>query len=189
MDTQHWAEAAPFRRHVRHIISHTGLSWRLIAAHAGLSPRALRTLLHGRPQSGRPVDRIHITTARALLALDVDDLLNAEEQPVYAGDVRQLLGTLHRLGHDTSQLTRWLTNTDVDVLSNRRLTWCSAGTRARVQACHDQLLDHLDPDSTPGGAQVLADWTRSRQQRTSASQTDLQATGCVRLAVSNLDRK
>lgn len=147
MDTTYWVDAAPFRRHVRHLIEATGLSWRLVAAHADVAPRTIRTLLHGRPHTGQPVNRIHIDTARALMSLDVDDLTAAEDHRTCAADPRTLFHTLLTLGHDHAQLTRWLTVDDLQVLSNRSELWCSAGTRARVQACHDQLTQPPQPSA------------------------------------------
>lgn len=142
MATDHWVDAAPFRRHVRYLIGATGLSWRLVAAHADVAPRALRTLLHGRPYSGKPVDRIHLDTARALMGLDLDDLLTADYRRSCADGSRYLFRVLLTLGYRTDQLTTWLTSDDITVLSNQRGVWCSAGTRARVQACHDLLTEH-----------------------------------------------
>ena len=162
MDTNHWVDAAPFRRHVRWLIGATGLSWRLIAAHADVAPRAVRTLLHGRPHTGKPVDRIHIDIARALMGLDLDDLVSADDRETCAGDARTLFATLMTLGYSPNQLSIWLTAGDLQVLSNRWELWCSAGTRARVQACHDLLTGH--PDRRPATQRAAPSRERHTQE-------------------------
>lgn len=145
MEPTLWVDPAPFRRHVRSLIAATGLSWRLIAAHANVAPRAVRSLLHGRHPLGTPIQRIHITTARALMSLDLDDLTTADHHRACAGEPRHLLQTLLHLGYSPPQLTRWLTDDDLKVLSNPHEVWCSAGTSARVQACHDLLTEQPTP--------------------------------------------
>ena len=167
MDTNHWVDAAPFRRHVRWLIGATGLSWRLIAAHADVAPRAVRTLLHGRPHTGKPVDRIHIDIARALMGLNLDDLVSADDRETCAGDARTLFATLLTLGYSPNQLSIWLTAGDFQVLSNRWELWCSAGTRARVQASHDLLTGH--PDRRPATQRPAESATPRRRPRAAPS--------------------
>ena len=67
-----WVDAEPFRAHVRDLICETGLSWRLVAAHAGVAPRAVRSLLHGR--RGYTLHRLHVSIARALTTTSIESI-------------------------------------------------------------------------------------------------------------------
>ena len=72
-----WVCPGMFRDHVRALICETGLSWRLVAAHADVSPRVVRALLHGR-EGGRPLRQLHVSVARALAATSVESIQEAE---------------------------------------------------------------------------------------------------------------
>lgn len=67
-----WVAAPPFRYHVHHLMAASGLSWRVIAAIAGVPQAQVRTLLFGR--AGRLRPRLSPYAARRLLALDADRL-------------------------------------------------------------------------------------------------------------------
>lgn len=67
-----WVAAAPFRAHLRHLMSETQLPWRALAGHAGVPDRVVRGLLLGR--AGRPMRRIAPHYARRLLRLTPEQL-------------------------------------------------------------------------------------------------------------------
>ena len=143
MDTL-WVDAAPFRRHVQELSRGSGLDWRLIAAHADVAPRAIRALLTGRvTRQGRRrhLVHIHVLIGAALMTLDLDDLQSAEQRRVCAGETRRLLQTLHSLDPTSRVLSNRLTPADLELQHRTDQLWCSAGTRARVQAAHDLLTD------------------------------------------------
>jgi len=63
---QAFADAAPVREHVQDLMR-AGLSWKTVAARAGLSEETVKSLLYGR--NGAPVTRVRNSTARQLLAV------------------------------------------------------------------------------------------------------------------------
>jgi hypothetical protein len=133
--TPDWVDAAPFRAHTRTLITETGLPWRIIAAHAEVSPRALHTLLHGR-RTG-PVRRLHVSIARSLAATSVGSIEEAATLQTDAGPVRALLHALTRLGVTQAALSSYISADDWHHLSLTTTLSCSVATRARVTACYD----------------------------------------------------
>ena len=91
LETMHcpdWVDAEPFRAHVRDLICETGLSWRLVAAHAGVAPRAVRSLLHGR--RGYTLHRLHVSIARALTTTSIESIAADQHLVTDATATRQL---------------------------------------------------------------------------------------------------
>lgn len=130
-----WCDPQPFRDHVNQIMATSGASWRLVAAHAGVSPRAIRRLLGGRTR------RIHRELARALMAVDVDDILTADLLVVPCHGTRRRLLDMITLGHTWARLAAELPGIDLDELSHRGTYYCTAAARARVQALYDATLE------------------------------------------------
>lgn len=128
-----WATAAPFRDHVRDLLTTTGISYPYYAALAGISPRAIRRLLHER----RPL--IHVALARAILACDQDTITAAPTTRVPAKPTRQLLTALTTLGWTRTDLLHHLPSQDVALLGSRAL-YCTQATQARVHAVHDAAI-------------------------------------------------
>ncbi len=62
-----WVLAAPFRAHLHHLRSATGLPWEVLAWAAGVSPTLVRHLVLG--NNGRFARRISPLTARRLAEL------------------------------------------------------------------------------------------------------------------------
>lgn len=131
-----WVDAAPFRVHARALITETGLPWRIIAAHAQVSPRALQALLHGR-RNGQPVRRLHVSLGRALAATSVESIAEAATTPTDAGPVRALLQALHQLGVTQPEVSSYLSADDWRQISQTTTLSCSVAVRARVTACYD----------------------------------------------------
>lgn len=129
-----WVDAAPFRTHVRDLICETGLSWRLIAAHADIAPRAIRSLLHGR--RGAPVHRIHVTTARALATTSAESIAADNDIATAKEPSRQLLTALREAGHDAF-VRAHLSENELACLDDPEAWQCSRATAARVLACYD----------------------------------------------------
>ena len=67
-----WVDAAPFRAHLKHLMSAGSLDVPEVAVVLGLSTRAVRHLLEGR--AGRVPRRISPQTARRLLLVGTDDV-------------------------------------------------------------------------------------------------------------------
>ncbi|SKF61484.1 Uncharacterised protein [Mycobacteroides abscessus subsp. abscessus] len=127
-----WESAAPFRVEARRVLAATGLHWRLYAAHLGVSPASIHRLLTG------DQTRILRPLARAIAAVDVDDILAAESKRVPATETKRLLAALAALGLDPEHLAQWLTDGDLEVGRSRAL-YCTRATAVRVQACYDYL--------------------------------------------------
>lgn len=130
-----WADAETYRAHVTDLLASSGLHWRVLAAHAGISPRAMQSLLTGR--RGRPVRRIHVTIAQALNATSEESLADAECTLIDKSPTVRLLTALDLLGHNPDRLP-WLTGDDLAIL-HRRSYYCTVGTAARVLAAYDLL--------------------------------------------------
>lgn len=129
-----WVDAAPFRHHVRDLICQSGLSWRLIAAHAGVAPRAIHSLLHGR--RGTSLRLLHVTVARALAEISVESIAADEHVATDIAASRQLLAALGAAGHE-SFVRAQLRPEDLACLEDIDAWQCSRALAARVSACYD----------------------------------------------------
>jgi len=134
-----WLNPAPFRIHVHNLICDTGLPWRLIAAHAGVAPRAIRALLHGR--RGGPIRHLHVSVARALAATSIDTIAAADHELADIRPLRQLLSDMHALGYSPQLLQAHLTDDDMARLNDPGTWLCTRATAARVTACYDLLTE------------------------------------------------
>lgn len=151
--TPDWVDAAPFRAHTRALITETGLPWRIIAAYAEVSPRALHTLLHGR-RNGQPVRRLHVSVARALTATSVESIHQAATTQTDAGPVRALLHALTRLGVTQPAVTDYISADDWHQISQTTAPSCSMAARAQVTACYDLITTpttNTAPAKQPAG--------------------------------------
>jgi len=90
-----WVDAAPFRAHVRHLMSVGRLDTTEVALVLGLPTRAVQHLLEGR--GGRAARRISPCTARRLLLVGADDVRGLRWSLTPAGAARL---ALHRLRGD-----------------------------------------------------------------------------------------
>lgn len=171
-----WVSAEPFRNHVRDLICQTGLSWRMIAAHAGVAPRAIRSLLHGR--RGGPLRHLHVSVARALTALSPEDIADADHEVVEIEPTRRLLHDLRMAGLD-AHLDAYLPADDRRQLDDPGSWRCSRATAARMAACYDYLTQQpgprraASPDSKPATVEFaqhqLLDRKRANAWRNSGS--------------------
>lgn len=131
-----WVLAAPFRAHVRHVGEVTGMPWRVLALVAGVQPALMRSLLFGR--QGRQVRRLHIVTARLLLALDATTLRLLGGRRCRAehtrGRIRDLLGDLD--ADELAAMTRCSTS-ELTALAEGDQTTCNAITALLVHAVWD----------------------------------------------------
>ncbi|MVA77353.1 hypothetical protein GC722_15180 [Auraticoccus sp. F435] len=128
-----WVLAAPFRAHLRHVASATGLPWRALALAAGVEPALVRALLHGR--AGRPLKRLHPESAARLLRLGTDTAAQLSQQ-VAAGPVHALLRDLVAEGAGEAELAAWLQlpRAQVRALADGSATSCTARTALLASA-------------------------------------------------------
>lgn len=149
-DDEYWIPAAPWARHARELVDQSGLHWRVVAAHAGIAPRALESLLFGRRRGSsgrrRPARRIHVDIARTLLRICLDDLRTAETDLDNSAGAEVQLQQLFTAGWGPDELAPWLTRRDIATLTSSATVFCSRATAARVQACHDWILSSTPPD-------------------------------------------
>lgn len=147
-----WVDAAPFRAHTRALIAETGLPWRIIAAHAQVSPRALQALLHGR-RNGQPVRRLHVSIGRALAATSVESIAEAATTQTDAAPVRALLQALHQLGITQPAVSNYLGVDDWRQISQTSTLSCSVAVLAQVTACYDLIttVNSTRPTRPRGG--------------------------------------
>lgn len=92
MTNDDWVLANPFRAHVGHLCAATTLPWQVVGAAAGVPPRAMATLMHGRAGRYRP--RVHRAVAHALLSLTPLSLAQRAREVVpgnAAGDLVRFL--------------------------------------------------------------------------------------------------
>lgn len=154
--TPDWVNAAPFRDHTRALITETGLPWRIIAAHAEVSPRALQTLLHGR-RNGQPVRRLHVSVARALTATSVESIQQAATLQTDAGPVRALLQALIRLGITQPEVSAYLSADNWQQITQTANLSCSVAARVQVTACYDLVTTSpAERQTGPRGIQPTA---------------------------------
>lgn len=143
-----WVEAAPFRSHLRHLCTVSGLPWAVVALQAGLSIRHADALLHGR--RGRPLRRLPRPTATRLWALTVDDLAALGRVAVPAEPVAHRVEALLLEGVPLRRVCRQLgwSPGRVAALLDAELAGVSASEALRVRALaetwdRDRLADAL----------------------------------------------
>lgn len=129
-----WLDSAPFRAHVVHLMSTSGLTTRELAALTRVSARLVSRLVVGR--SGRPMRRIDPDSAGRLLAVTALDADLVRTRQVPAEFTRALLLTLHSRGRSVPSLARLtgLTTVDVNGLAAGRSAQCPQMVELRLIA-------------------------------------------------------
>jgi hypothetical protein len=101
-----WIAAAPFRAHLNHVCSATGLPWPVVALHAGLPLGLVRHLLDTRP--GRQVHRIAPEFARQVFGVSEQSLRDLRTSTAPAGAAHRAARRLVGLGLPAPALARQL---------------------------------------------------------------------------------
>jgi hypothetical protein len=146
-----WVDAAPFRAHVRHLMTAGRLDLDEVAVVLGLPTRTVRHLLHGR--AGRPVRRISPWTARRLLLVRAAHVRHLRSTLTPADGARRALDRLAAGGWSTGDVAaaRGLDVGDLDGLADA--TRCSRLVAVRVVALARRLPGTVDDeDVAPVGA-------------------------------------
>ena len=138
-DQAAWVLAAPFRAHVRRLITGTGLPWRTIAVLAAVPSPALRRLLHGR--GGRPIVRLHPHIAARLYLLTADEIAGAASRLRACRGTRMVLQLLLDRGWGLVDLAHrsGLPIGELEAIVDGRLECCSQLTVATVRALAQAL--------------------------------------------------
>ncbi|WP_114561187.1 hypothetical protein [Desertihabitans aurantiacus] len=141
LTTDHrWVLAAPFRAHVKHLLTVAGLPWRALALHAGVEPGLVRALLRGRPgEPGRALRRLPAEPAARLLALTPARLTALASRHVEAATTTRRLRRLHAQGLDTAELAHCLQLRPAEVvpLLDGSALFCTARTALLAAAVED----------------------------------------------------
>ena len=132
-----WLPAAPFRSHVTHLMTASGLPWRAVALAASVPPALVRSLLLGR--DGRPRTKIHRVAATNLMSVTVDDLTELRSRVVSAQRLRRLIDRLHRHGFTTDEVGHQLrlTPEQVRAVTSGKATTSDAYTTLLARAACD----------------------------------------------------
>lgn len=134
-----WINAAPFRAHLRHLMSTSGLPWQVIAELADVPPQSVRLLLSGR--GGRPIRRIPTELGRRLYALTTGGVQAARYRQVSSAEALAQLQWLLANGRTISELSRRL-NLPASTLRNLnslRPPRCPEAVALQIQAGYQRL--------------------------------------------------
>jgi hypothetical protein len=147
-----WVEAAPFRAHLRHLMSVSGLGSSSLALLVGVSPRCAHRLLHGR--DGRPLKRISPEVARKLLLLTPSDARAVQRCTVPASATVRHLRRLQQAGWSEPDLASalGLSHADLIALLTGVSSSCSQLVALRAAAEVSELLTPMPDHSTPDQA-------------------------------------
>ena len=96
-----WVDAAPFRAHVRHVLTIHPLPWRVLAGYARVPDSLVRALLG---IDRRPLRRIPPHYARALLAVDAGRLATDLNAWVETGQAAVAARTLQAAGWSVARI-------------------------------------------------------------------------------------
>jgi hypothetical protein len=143
-----WVEAAPFRAHVRRLITEHGVSWRTIAVLVEVPPTAVEHLLRG--HRGRFAARMHPLIARRLYQLTDAMIRQAQTELAPAAGTRTVLRLLIDDGWSIAALSA-RTNVpagELEAIVTGRQTRCTRLTAATVKAA-GQVLHHLPAPDHP----------------------------------------
>lgn len=148
-DVGTWVEAAPFRAHLRHLMSVSGLGSSSVALLAGISPRCAHRLLHGR--DGRPLRRISPEVARKLLLLTPADARAVQRCTVPAGATVRHLRRLEQTGWSQAELAVavGLSHAAVARLLSGASSSCSQLVALRAAAEVSELLSPVSEPTAP----------------------------------------
>ncbi|MFV0450867.1 MAG: hypothetical protein ACK5LS_01280 [Propioniciclava sp.] len=120
-DSTHlWVDAAPFRAHVHHLVTTTGIRWTVIAVVANVPPGLMSRLLFA--QGGPPLRRLPLDCARRLVAITPDLLTRLRRASMPAAPTHGRLRELARRGWTTRDLAAALgcPTAEIEVLLSGR---------------------------------------------------------------------
>jgi predicted transcriptional regulator len=150
-----WVDAAPFRAHLRQLISEHGVAWRTVAVLAEVPPAVLAQLLRGR--HGRPATRIHPLVAQRLFQLTGAMIVRAATESMPARNARAVLRLLTADGWPVAELAvrTGVPAAELTRILRRRGTRCSRLTAATIKAA-GQALSGVSNPQPPGRVAAVA---------------------------------
>jgi hypothetical protein len=136
-----WVLAAPFRAHVRHLITASGLAWRTVALLAGVPAAAMDRLLHGRGR--RHQQRMDPVLAGRLFQLTSKDLAAARMQTMPVAVCRAALLDLARSGWAATEIA-WRANlspAQLNAIAGGQQAQCTRAIGATILAAAQALAN------------------------------------------------
>jgi hypothetical protein len=130
--------AAPARRHLRRLRA-AGLGVDRIVELSGVGSGTIRQLIYGDPRTGRPVARIRVETAAAILA--VPPARPAPGALVPAAATHALVADLQDAGYALADLARELGRTTSSLTGSLARARVRVATAAEVARLHRRLLE------------------------------------------------
>lgn len=130
--------AAPARRHIRRLRA-AGLGVDRIVELSGVGSGTIRQLIYGDPRTGRPVARIRVETAAAILA--VSPARPAPGALVPAAATHALVADLQDAGYALADLARELGRTTSSLTGSLARARVRVATAAEVARLHRRLLE------------------------------------------------
>lgn len=139
-----WLDSAPFRAHVVHLMSASGLSVRELAALSRVSVRLIRRLIRGR--DGRPVRRIDPLSAHRLFGVTLLEARLVRSRLVPAGCARATVLILRERGRSVGSLARLtgLSSGDLGRLADGSLATVCQIVELRLTAALIELDGSVD---------------------------------------------
>lgn len=131
-----WLPRAQFRAHALRLVAETGLHWRLVAAHVGVSPTAFARLVGTQPSL------VHESVACAVFNTTAEEIVERRGRREAAPEARRLHQEILQLGYTSADLAPWLSEQDLRVLGSRSL-YCSRALLDQVRATHDLVYSRF----------------------------------------------
>ena len=139
-----WVDAAPFRAHVRHLMTVGRLDLDEVAVVLGMPTGPVRHLLHGR--AGRPVRRISPCTARRLLLVRTAHVRLLRSTLTPADGARRALGRLVAGGWSREEVAATLRLDVADLHELTSVARCSRLLAVRVVGLARRLPGTVDDE-------------------------------------------
>jgi hypothetical protein len=140
-----WVDAAPFRAHLRHLMSVGELDVPEVAVVLGLSTQAVRHLLDGR-RTGRVPRRISPRTARRLLLVRTDDVRGLRWCLAPTGAARSALRRLRSEGWSAAEVAAGVGVGLGELGALEQQTHCSRLLAVRLVGLARRLPSTLDDE-------------------------------------------
>lgn len=151
-----FVDAQPVRAHVNNLIRY-GMGWHRVAVAARVPSNTLSYLLYGSRSQGKPpAKRVHVMTARRLLAVTFKPDEQPDNQTMDGTGTRRRLQALHYAGWTWRQVAARLGVREQAVGIMLRHGLVLGRTFRAVKAVHAELWDVEPPQDTPHQCRYVA---------------------------------
>jgi hypothetical protein len=142
-----YVDAGPVRAHIRQL-RRAGIGVVQIAKLAGLAPSTVRSVIYPRPGAQMPGDKVRPSTARKILAIQIEETNLAERSLADATGTRRRLQSLVAAGFTVPWLAARLGRTAPNLRRTMRSAHVTARTARDVRDLDDRLWDTQPPGAT-----------------------------------------